>query len=72
MIRRDFIKLLVGSLSAYPLAAIAQRSTPVVGVLSPAARPAQFNTSVYGAFALGMRELGYVEGSKLFTRMALR
>jgi putative ABC transport system substrate-binding protein len=62
MIRRDFIKLLVGSLSAYPLAAIAQRSTPVVGVLSPAARPTQFNTSVYAAFSRGMRELGHVEG----------
>jgi putative ABC transport system substrate-binding protein len=62
MIRRDLIKLLVGSLSAYPLAAIAQRSTPVVGVLSPAARPTQFNTSVYAAFSRGMRELGHVEG----------
>jgi putative ABC transport system substrate-binding protein len=62
MIRRDFIKLGVASLSAYPLAAAAQRSIPVIGALSPAARPAQFNSSIYAAFAVGMRELGYVEG----------
>jgi putative tryptophan/tyrosine transport system substrate-binding protein len=62
MIRRDFIKLGVASLSAYPLAAAAQRSIPVIGALSPAARPTQFNSSIYAAFAVGMRELGYVEG----------
>jgi hypothetical protein len=62
MIRRDFIKIGVASLSAYPLAATAQRSIPVIGALSPAARPTQFNSSIYAAFAVGMRELGYVEG----------
>ena len=62
MIRRDFIKLVVASLSAYPLAATAQRSIPVIGALSPAARPTPFNSSVYAAFSLGMHELGYVEG----------
>jgi putative ABC transport system substrate-binding protein len=62
MIRRDFIKLVVASLSAYPLAATAQRSTPVIGALSPATRPTPFNSSVYAAFSLGMHELGYVEG----------
>jgi hypothetical protein len=70
MIRRDFIKLGVASLSAYPLAATAQRSIPVIGALSPAARPTQFNSSIYAAFAVGMRELGYVEG-KLFNRVAI-
>src|SRR6478672_11817811 len=62
MRRRKFIKLLVASLSAYPRAAIAQRSIPVVGVLSPAARPTQYNSGIYAAFLTGMRELGYVEG----------
>jgi putative ABC transport system substrate-binding protein len=62
MIRRDFIKLVVASLSSYPLAATAQRSTPVIGALSPATRPTPFNSSVYAAFSLGMHELGYVEG----------
>jgi putative ABC transport system substrate-binding protein len=62
MIRRDFIKLVVASLSAYPLAARAQRSIPVIGALSPAARPTPFNSSVYAAFSLDMHELGYVEG----------
>ena len=62
MIRRDFIKLVVASLSAYPLAATAQRSIPVIGVLSPAVRPTTFSSSIYAAFSQGMRELGYVEG----------
>ena len=62
MIRRDFIKLVVASLSAYPLAATAQRSIPVIGALSPAARPTPFNSSIYAALSLGMHELGYVEG----------
>ena len=62
MLRRDFIKLVVASLSAYPFAAIAQRSIPVIGVLSPAVRPTTFSSSIYAAFSQGMRELGYVEG----------
>ena len=62
MRRRDFVKYVVASLSAYPFAATAQRSIPVIGALSPAARPTQFNSSVYASFSLGMRELGYVEG----------
>jgi len=62
MRRRDFIKFVVASLSVYPLAATAQRSIPVIGVLSPAAPPPQFNSSIYGVFVLSMRELGYVEG----------
>ena len=62
MLRRDFIKLVVASLSAYPFAATAQRSIPVIGVLSPAVRPTTFSSSIYAAFSQGMRELGYVEG----------
>ena len=61
MIRRDLIKLVVASLSAYPFATTAQRSIPIIGVLSPAVRPTKFSSSIYGAFSQGMREVGYVE-----------
>jgi putative ABC transport system substrate-binding protein len=62
MIRRDFIRLIVASLASSPIAAMAQRSIPVIGALSPAARPAQFESSIYAGFSQGMRELGYTEG----------
>jgi putative ABC transport system substrate-binding protein len=62
MIRRDFIKFIIASLASYPLMATAQRSIPVIGALSPAARPAQFHSTVYDGFLQVMRELGYVEG----------
>jgi putative ABC transport system substrate-binding protein len=62
MIRRDFIKFIIASLASHPLAATAQRSIPVIGALSPAARPAQFDSTIYDGFLQGMRELGYVEG----------
>ena len=62
MIRRDVIKLIIASLASDPLAATAQRAIPVIGALSPAARPAQFDTSFYVGFLQGMREVGYVEG----------
>jgi putative tryptophan/tyrosine transport system substrate-binding protein len=62
VIRRDFIKLMITSLASYPMAATAQRSIPVVGALSPAARPAQFDSTAYAGFYQGMRELGYTEG----------
>jgi putative ABC transport system substrate-binding protein len=62
MIRRDFIKFIIASLASHPLAATAQRSIPVIGALSPSARPAQFDSTIYDGFLQGMRELGYVEG----------
>jgi putative ABC transport system substrate-binding protein len=62
MIRRDFIKIVITSLASYPIAATAQRSIPVVGALSPAARPAQFDSGIYAGFYQGMRELGYTDG----------
>jgi putative tryptophan/tyrosine transport system substrate-binding protein len=62
MRRRDVVKLILASLAFDPLAAKAQRAIPVIGALSPAARPAQFETSPYVGFLQGMRELGYVEG----------
>ena len=62
MRRRDVVKLILTSLAFDPLAARAQRAIPVIGALSPAARPAQFETSFYVGFSQGMRDLGYVEG----------
>jgi len=62
MIRRDFIKVIIASLASYPIATTAQRSIAVIGALSPAARPAQFDSGVYAGFLQGMRELGYTEG----------
>jgi putative tryptophan/tyrosine transport system substrate-binding protein len=62
MIRRDFIRLVITSLASYPIMATAQRSIPVVGALSPSARPATFDSGVYAGFLQGMRELGYTEG----------
>jgi hypothetical protein len=62
MRRRDVVKLILTSLAFDPLAARAQRAIPVIGALSPAARPAQFETSFYVGFSQGMGDLGYVEG----------
>ena len=63
MRRREVVKLILTSLAFDPVAARAQRAIPVIGALSPAARPALFETSFYVGFSQGMRELGYVEGT---------
>ena len=62
MRRRDVFRLILTSLAFDPLEARAQRAIPIIGALSPAARPALFETSFYVGFSQGMRELGYVEG----------
>ena len=62
MMRRDFIKFIIASLASHPLAATAQRSIPIIGALSPATCPAEFDSSIYDGFLQGMRELGYAEG----------
>jgi putative ABC transport system substrate-binding protein len=60
MHRRDFIKVVAGSVAAWALAARAQQPTlPTVGFLN-AASPAQF-AHVMRAFRLGLNETGYVE-----------
>ena len=63
MIRREFIKVALGSLSPWPyaLAAIAQQSLPTIGALAFGIRPAPFDSSIYGGFLLGMHEQG-IEG----------
>ncbi|MBS0338997.1 MAG: ABC transporter substrate-binding protein [Proteobacteria bacterium] len=45
-----------------PLAAFAQPRAKRIGVLSGGVKPASLESSVHGAFLLGMRELHYVEG----------
>ena len=61
MRRRDFIKVIVGSAAAWPLAARAQQAAKVwrIGFLGGASREA--NSRNYASLVEGMRELGYVE-----------
>ena len=61
MIRRDFIKLIITSLASHPIAAMAQRSIPVIGALSPNSHTV-LDSGFYAGFSQGMRELGYAEG----------
>jgi hypothetical protein len=56
MRRRDFIKVIAGSVAAWPVAARAQQSAkiPRIGIIDPAAR--------WDPFRQGLRDLGYIEG----------
>jgi len=67
MRRREFIIILGGVAGASPLGVRAQQQRKVwrVGFLAVPLRPAALESSRYGAFARGMRELGYVEGENL-------
>jgi putative ABC transport system substrate-binding protein len=64
MRRREFIKLLSSTAAAWPLTARAQQSEKMrrIGFLSGATRPVSLESSYYGGFLQGLRELGYVEG----------
>jgi len=64
MQRRDFIKVTVGSVAAWPLAARAQQPTQLtVGVLQPRSRADAATT--LEAFRRGLRETSFVEGKNL-------
>jgi putative ABC transport system substrate-binding protein len=63
MRRREFITLL-GSTTAWPLAARAQqRTNPVIGFMSNI--PAESYTELMPAFAQGLKESGFVEGQNV-------
>jgi len=62
MKRRDFVVALVGAATAAPLKARAQRTVPIIGVLSP------FNdaeTTMLADFRAGLRDYGYVDGQNI-------
>ena len=63
MRRRDFIKVVAGSATTWPLAARAQQSLPVIGFLSSAS-PDEYAIRLR-AFRQGLKEAGYVEGQNL-------
>src|SRR5215469_13759997 len=64
MRRRDFVRAIVGSAIAWPLAARAQQSAmPVVGYLGGSS-PA-YRGHLLTAFWRGLRESGYVEGENV-------
>jgi len=61
MRRRDFIKVVAGSVAGWPLAAHAQQATtPLIGFLS--SRSPNESEALVAAFRQGLAETGYVEG----------
>jgi putative tryptophan/tyrosine transport system substrate-binding protein len=67
MRRREFITLLGGAAAAWPLTVRAQQGNGVrrIGVLSPVAADEPENKARIAAFLLGLRELGWTDGSNV-------
>jgi putative tryptophan/tyrosine transport system substrate-binding protein len=64
MNRREFISLLGGGAATWPLAARAQQSMPVVGILAAPAPTPPYAENV-SAIRRGLSEIGFVEGRNL-------
>ena len=62
MKRRDFV-ILLGGVTAWPLAARAQAAMPMIGLLD--VRAPETNADQLRAFRQGLREIGYVEGENV-------
>jgi putative tryptophan/tyrosine transport system substrate-binding protein len=67
MQRREFIRLIGGTAAAWPLSARAQQPEQVrrIGVLMPAAVDEPDAKARVAAFLLGLRELGWADGSNV-------
>jgi putative tryptophan/tyrosine transport system substrate-binding protein len=63
MRRREFITVLGGAAAAWPLAAGAQQSTPIVSVV--VIRSPEDSVGRADAFRRGLSEAGYVEGQNV-------
>ena len=63
MRRRDFIKVIAGSATAWPLGAHAQQ--PLVGYLFSGAAASAFGAAEFKAFKKGLAQTGYVEGQNV-------
>ena len=61
MRRRDFIKGVANSAAAWPLAAHAQASLPIVGVAVPGSR----EIDPIAAFEAGLKDMGFVGGQNV-------
>jgi putative ABC transport system substrate-binding protein len=66
-LRRKLLKALGAAVLTAPFGSFAQQQNKVwrIGVLHPSSRPDSLESHFLGAFPLGMRELGYVEGKNL-------